>query len=169
METDTIRQKIKPLPANGAAGREVGRKRPVENGNPSNTTVPQVTPKVKDLLECKSYREQAGDTARAVAAIIRENFPKFTPQLLTACENPDAYGVLIHPDGLAAICQHYGIALKRRKKEGKRKLDRKITFRVMAHEYERIQSAAERDGFLSVQAWLYYTVKAALGEVIESA
>lgn len=66
---------------------------------------------VNDLLMCKKIREQTGMMAKDAAPIIQDRFPKFSRQLLAACENPEQYGVLIHPDGLRLFMERCGMAL----------------------------------------------------------
>lgn len=66
---------------------------------------------VNDLLMCRKIREQTGMMAKEAAPIIQERFPKFSRQLLAACENPEQYGVLIHPDGLRFFMDHCSMAL----------------------------------------------------------
>lgn len=66
---------------------------------------------VNDLLRCREIREQTGMMAKDTAAIIQKRFPKFNRQLLAACENPEQYGVLIHPDGLWFFMGRCGTAL----------------------------------------------------------
>lgn len=132
---------------------------------------------VKNLLRMKEIREDTGAMAKDVALVIRDRFPKFNRQLLSQCEQYDKYGVIIHPDGLRAICEAYGIPLTvtpdipitveggvaTAKKTENRKLGRKVTFRVTNGDFEVIQKRVQEDGFDSVQAWLYAKITELLG------
>lgn len=100
-----------------------------------------------------------------IALVVRETFPKFNRQLLAQCMAPEKYGIVIHPEGLAVICNTYALRLeapaqeeempKPAKKEPKRKLPRKLTFRMTHRDYARLLCKIEADGYDSVQAWLY--------------
>lgn len=130
---------------------------------------------VNNLLRLKEVREGTGVLAKDVAAVVQNRFPKFNRQLLSQAEAFEKYGVIIHPDGLRAICVAYGILLTDpkvqveedpkpiKKKPAHRKLGRKLTFRMTNGDYEVLQKAVERDGFESVQAWLYAKITALLG------
>lgn len=132
---------------------------------------------VKNLLRLKEIREDTGAMAKDVAMIVRDHFPKFNRQLLSQCEHYDEYGVIIHPDGLKAICEAYGIPLTAvpdipitvegegttPKKAENRKLGRKVTFRVTNGDFEVLQKRVQEDGFDSVQAWLYAKITELLG------
>lgn len=85
-------------------------------GTPSQSGV--VTTSVSDQLEnvnhglrLREIRQQTGAMAKDAALVVREVFPKFNRQLLAQCEAWDKYGVIIHPDGLRAICKAYGVQI----------------------------------------------------------
>ncbi len=65
-----------------------------------------------DVNACEKLREvrqQTGTMAKDAALVVREVFPKFNRQLLAQCEAWDKYGIILHPDGLRAICKAYGV------------------------------------------------------------
>lgn len=62
-------------------------------------------------LNLRDLRQATGAMAKDAALVIREVFPKFNRQLLAQCEAWDKYGVIIHPDGLRAICKAYGVPM----------------------------------------------------------
>ena len=77
------------------------------------TTV-SVTNQTIDVKACEDLRlirQQTGTMAKDAALIVREVFPKFNRQLLAQCEAWDKYGIIIHPDGLRAICKTYGVPM----------------------------------------------------------
>ena len=137
---------------------------------------------VKNLLRLKEIREDTGAMAKDVAMIVRDHFPKFNRQLLSQCEHFDEYGVIIHPDGLKAICEAYGVPLAAApdipitvegesttpKKVENRKLGRKVTFRVTNGDFEVLQKRVQEDGFDSVQAWLYAKITELLGGAVDA-
>lgn len=61
-------------------------------------------------LNLRDLRQATGAMAKDAALVIREVFPKFNRQLLAQCEAWDKYGIVLHPDGLQALCKTYGIA-----------------------------------------------------------
>lgn len=65
---------------------------------------------VNDLLKIKGIRNLSGLMAKDAALIIRKRFPKFNRQLLAECENPEQYGVIIHPEGLRALIDGCNLA-----------------------------------------------------------
>lgn len=136
---------------------------------------------VKNLLRIKELREDTGAMAKDMALVVREKFPKFNRQLLSQCEQWDKYGVIIHPDGLKAVCEAYGLVLTATpdipitvegetpapKKVENRKLGRKLTFRVTNGDFEILQKRVQEDGFDSVQAWLYAKITELLGGAVD--
>ena len=132
---------------------------------------------VNNLVRIKDLREDAGAMAKDIALVIREKFPKFNRQLLSQCEQYEKYGVILHPDGLKAFCEAYGIKLQLQpaeedpepgpeppvKKQVHRKLERKLTVRVTTGDYERLEKRLQDDGYDTLQAWLYAIIKNYLG------
>jgi len=132
-------------------------------------------PDVNDCLQLRDICQSTGAQGKEIALVVRESFPKFNRQLLAQCQAPDKYGIVIHPDGLRLICDTYGItppelpleepcsdlaeprseiARPVRKKDN-RKLGRKLTFRMTPKDYAKLVVRVDKDGFESVQAWLY--------------
>ncbi len=66
---------------------------------------------VNPCLRLREIRQQTGVMAKDAALVVREVFPKFNRQLLAQCEAWDKYGITIHPDGLKAICDAYGVTV----------------------------------------------------------
>lgn len=85
---------------------------PSQNGAISTSIILSSTPAdVNHSLRLREIRQQTGTMAKDAALVVREVFPKFNRQLLAQCEAWDKYGVIIHPDGLKAICEAYGVLL----------------------------------------------------------
>ena len=138
---------------------------------------------VNNLTRLKELRESTGVMAKEVASAVRNVFPKFNRQLLSQCEQWDKYGVVIHPDGLQAICNAYGLELVcelqpgndvhaeekvlPKKKSENRRLGRKLTFRVTKDDFEALRERVQADGFGSVQAWLYEQITKLLGGIVD--
>jgi hypothetical protein len=124
-------------------------------------------------MQLREICQSTGAQGKEIALVVRESFPKFNRQLLAQCQAPEKYGILIHPDGLRLICDTYGVeqpaAAEPRndlaeprneiarlpRKKSNRKLGRKLTFRMTPKDYAKLVVKVERDGFDSVQAWLY--------------
>ncbi|MBR2132673.1 MAG: hypothetical protein IJ955_09130 [Oscillospiraceae bacterium] len=118
--------------------------------------------RVKDLLE------DIGAMDKDVALVVRDMFPKFNRQLLSQCKNWKDYGIILHPNGLRAICNAYHQQLPRTpargvptdaevppKKPENRKLCRKLAFRITTDDFEVLQQRIRRDGYETMQDWLY--------------
>lgn len=73
------------------------------------SSVADPPPNVNRCLRLKDVRLQSGTMAKDAALVVRKIFPKFNRQLLAQCENWDKYGVIIHPDGLDALCDAYRV------------------------------------------------------------
>lgn len=85
---------------------------PSQNGATSTGTIlSSPSADVNPSLRLREIRQQTGTMAKDAALVVREVFPKFNRQLLAQCEAWDKYGVVIHPDGLRAICEAYGVPL----------------------------------------------------------
>ena len=153
-----------------SAGTEASPKR--------NEPVPMILtseyPNVNDCLQLRTVCQSTGAQGKEIALVVRDSFPSFNRQLLTQCQSPEKYGVIIHPEGLRLICAAYGLevavtdaeetAASKPKKKPNRKLGRKLTFRMTASDFEKLVSRVDKDGFDSVQAWLYWKVKRLLEE-----
>jgi len=94
-----------------------GEDAPDATGTPSQTPIesnfslPNSQTAVNPSLRLREIRQQTGAMAKDAALVVREIFPKFNRQLLAQCEAWEKYGVIIHPDGLLAICKAYGVSL----------------------------------------------------------
>lgn len=149
----------------------------------SAVSVSNPTADVNNCLRLKEIRQQTGAMAKDAALVVRNVFPSFNRQLLAQCENYEKYGVIIHPDGLKAICDEYGVSLepeqpqppgisveiegggptKPKRKKANRKLAHKLTFRMTDGDFEKMERRVRKDGFLSVQAWMYFQFTKLLG------
>lgn len=134
---------------------------------------------VNHCLMLREIHQKTGAMGKEIALVVRDVFPKFNRQLLSQCEAPEQYGIIIHPAALQTICSAYGIRLQmddpvvtveeeapKAKKESRRKLPRKLTLRMTERDFERLQEHVKAGGYESVQAWLYDAVLKAL-EVAE--
>lgn len=77
----------------------------------SGVSVTEIPEDVNLCLRLREIRQQTGAMAKDAALVVRKVFPKFNRQLLAQCEAWDKYGVTIHPDGLKAICEAYGVKI----------------------------------------------------------
>lgn len=139
-------------------------------------------PSVNDCMQLREICQSTGAQGKEIAMTVRESFPKFNRQLLAQCQAPEKYGILIHPDGLRLICDTYGVEQptpaapsnnlsepcseteRLSRKKPNRKLGRKLTFRMTPKDYAKLIVRVDRDGFDSVQAWLYDRVMKLLEE-----
>lgn len=84
---------------------------PSQNAIDTTDSLPNPMSDVNYCLQLRTVRQQTGAMAKDAALVVREVFPKFNRQLLAQCEAWDKYGVIIHPDGLRAICKAYGVPM----------------------------------------------------------
>lgn len=120
---------------------------------------------VNQLERVKELLEDIGAMDKDVALVVRDMFPKFNRQLLSQCKNWKDYGIILHPNGLRAICNAYHQQLPKlpdaaedkapTKKVENRKLGRKLTFRMTTDDFEILQQRIRRDGYGTMQDWLY--------------
>lgn len=151
-------------------------------GNHSPISVSELPEIVNECLHLRAYVEQTNAMAKDVAQVLKDEFPKFNRQLLTQCQAPEKYGVIIHPNGLAIIKAAYNLGetqtvgsteeksepAQKPKKKQRRKLPRAITLRMTTKDYQKLARRVKEDGFTSVQAWLYIRVSELLKEVPDS-
>lgn len=147
------------------------------------TILASTWPDVNDCLNLRQICQSTGAQGKEIALVVREEFPSFNRQLLAQCQSPEKYGIVIHPDGLRLICATYGVEQpaaaaepcsdlsepcseieRPPRKKANRKLGRKLTFRMTPKDYAKLVVRVERDGFDSVQAWLYDKIKKLLEE-----
>ena len=140
------------------------------NANDENSLT-NLFPNVNDCFRLREVRELTGVQAKDLSMLVQSRFPKFTRQIMSQCESYDKYGCLPHPDVLRIICEAYDIKLDskpvRKGENYKRKLGKKVTFRMTEKDFEWLQSQVEQDDFPSVQAWLYALIKKMRGDVHE--
>lgn len=136
----------------------------------STTILSEPAVSVNDCLRLKEICEKTGAMNKEIALVVRDEYPKFNRQLLSQCQAPDKYGIMIHPNALAIICDAYDQRLEPKampegsevspsahpiRKKPKRRLPRKLTFRMTNRDYAKLLCRIEDDHFDSVQAWLY--------------
>lgn len=131
-------------------------------------------PDVNDCLRLREVISQIEDKDKNIALVVKAAYPGFNRQLLSQCQNPDKYGVLIRPEGLDIIMKAYKVseppldpapgqtasedAPKPKRKKEKRRLSRAVTLRMTPKDYQRMEKKVKADGFTSVQGWLYVKV-----------
>ena len=161
-----------------SAATETSSRGEVAGVGTSIAILPEPYRDVNNLLRLKGVRESTGSMAKDVATLLRTIFPKFTRQLLSQAENPEQYGVLIHPAAMELICTTYQIRLDKSgpkitvdkpRKKPNRRLGRKLTLRMTPGDFDVLQKRVQSDGFESVQAWLYTQIRKLLGGPNESA
>lgn len=116
---------------------------------------------VKKLLALKETLAQTDEKGKNVAAMVRDIFPSFNRQLLTACINWERYGVLIHPVAFNRICNFYGVSPVTEHKTVTRSVNRRkqITFRCSEKMYDDILSAMRECGIYSMQSFVELVVQ----------
>lgn len=136
----------------------------ISEGDPSVQSISEFSPTVKDLVRLKEFRDRTGLMAKDIVPIIAEDFPKFSKQAYSMCENSDQYGVVLHPDGFAKLQAKFPGAVKKRKKSGKHTLTKRISARLSDAEYEALIIKSRADGFDTMQAFLVFMVRNYLKE-----
>ena len=123
-------------------------------------------PHVKDLLQLKELREGTELKVKELLPYLTPHFPKLTRQTFCACENPDQYGVVLHPLAFAILQAKFPAAAisKKKKKSGKNRLQKRISARLEDAEYEALIKKMKSDGFDTVQAFLVFMVRNYLKE-----
>ena len=136
---------------------------------------------VNDCLRLRELINQIEDKDKHIALVVKAAFPGFNRQLLSQCQNPDKYGVLIRPEGLDIIKAAYKVVStpadpaepqaekpeteqKPKRKKEKRKLSRQVTLRMTPSDFSRMSKKVKAEGFTSVQGWLYTKVAELLKE-----
>ena len=104
--------------------------------------ISQTTDYVKAAMDLATILRETRVKYRDIAETVKDVFPKFNPQLLTACANWQTYDV------------------QTMKKKEHRKLDRRITFRVTTANFERIERNMERTGANTLQEYIAAAVSA---------
>lgn len=102
--------------------------------------------------ELRDLRLSSGLPATEIAAAIRSLFPKFDRQLLSKCENPDTYGVVLLPRGMNAA-RALVPGWKPKKRDAHRNQFR-IYCRMDEATYTALIGQIRRDGFKTVQDWM---------------
>lgn len=139
----------------------------LSEGEPSSFIVSEFTPAVKDLLCLKEFRERTGLQAKDLVEILSDEFPKFSKQSFSMCENPSQYGIVLHPAGfekLQSLFPQAAITKKKKKKSGKNRLKKRISARLNDAEYAALIEKIKLDGFDTMQAFLVFVVRNYLKE-----
>jgi hypothetical protein len=135
---------------------------------------------VNDCLHLRDVVSQIEDKDKNIALVVKAAYPGFNRQLLSQCQSPEKYGVMIRPEGLEIIKAAYKVDVtpaapdpaettepkteKPKRKKEKRKLSRQVTLRMTPKDYQRMEKKVKADGFTSVQGWLYVKVAELLKE-----
>lgn len=125
--------------------------------------IPHSTDYVKAALDLANVLRGTKAQYKDVAETVKETFPKFNRQLLTACVNWQNYGVILHPGGVAAIYDAYDVP--RMAKKEHRTLDRRITFRCSSANYARIEQGMAKTGANTLQEFVAAAVSAYIKEI----
>lgn len=137
----------------------------LSEGEPSSDSISEFSPSVKDLVHLKEFRDRTGLMAKDIVPIIAEDFPKFSKQAYSMCENSEQYGVVLHPDGFAKLMATFpDAAAKKKKKSGKNRLKKRISARLCDSEYDALIAKVRADGFDTMQAFLVFMVRNYLKE-----
>lgn len=135
----------------------------------SINTLSQLPSDVNSLLHLKEVRSVVGAQAKDMAEVVKRKFPKFSRQLFAQCEYPAKYGIVIHPDGLRLLCKTYGVDVKddaivKVHKDHPRTKPVHLSLRMTDDDYEKLHTRVCKDGYPSVQAWLYDKVMEILND-----
>ena len=152
---------------------------PSEKGSYAEPSLSANLPNVNDCFHLREICESTGAMGKDIALVVRDIFPSFNRQLLAQCQSNDKYGIIIHPAGLDIICKTYGVQLQppsmgstqdapnpiisKEKKPENRRLPRRLTLRMTTSDYCKLLELVDKDGYSSVQAWLYEKVHELLG------
>lgn len=82
-----------------------------ESSSDADTRVAHRVPNVNDCLRLREIMQRTGAMDKDAANVVQTVFKGFNRQLLSQTANWRKYGVIIHPDGLMAICEAYNVQL----------------------------------------------------------
>ena len=142
--------------------------------------VAQRKPDVNDCLHLREVIDRIDDKDKNIALVVKAAYPGFNRQLLSQCQSPEKYGVIIRPEGLEIIKAAYKVDMapaapdpeqsepaeteKPKRKKEKRRLSRAVTLRMTPGDFSKMSKKVKAEGFTSVQGWLYTKVAELLKE-----
>ena len=119
------------------------------------------------MSELKSILSENGISPKEAVSTLRPRFPSFDKTLLSKCQNPDKYGVVLHPDGLKALQNAFSFSAEqetkgKKHKSGGHRLRCRISCRLEDEDYAALQRRVSADGYITMQDWLSNTVQSYL-------
>lgn len=125
-------------------------------------------PALKEVMAACTVRPS--DMVELVAA----KFPSFDLTSLSKCLKPEKYGIVLHPDGFAAIAEAFftrqdppepetkseriytagAPVLQKKSNPENRKFNNRISGRLPDDKYTRLQALMREDGYMTTQDWI---------------
>ena len=117
---------------------------------------PQV--KMNSLRELRVTRNLA---AKDMVATVQGLYPLYDKTLQSKCER-DEYGIDLKPKAMDALLEKYAPELlekERHRRDGRHRLNKKVSCRLEDAEYEALRKRIKEDGFDTMQAWLAFMIR----------
>ena len=138
----------------------------LEQDDPENSETANIITSATQNVNCelahdlRGFVDANGIAPRDVVPVIRDQFPKFDKTLLSKCMSPRKYGVVLHPDGWAALHGAYPSASfvtqsgSKSSKVDRRRLPCRIYGRLSERSFNLLQQYIGADGYATIQDWL---------------
>jgi hypothetical protein len=103
--------------------------------------------------------------ATEMVAVVKTLYPGYDKHLQSKCERSNYYGIKICDDAMETLYKTYAPEkAKANKKSDKRKNPCRLACRVSVQDYSRVKTLMYKEGFSTVQDWLYSLIKKYLKE-----
>ncbi len=123
-----------------------------------NSIVADASSNVNPLRELRLSKEIP---AADMVTIVKELFPGYNKSLQSKCERTQYYGIQLCGEAMQALYQAYD---HKKSKPPNRKNPCRLVCRVSVEDYNRVKALMERQGYSTVQDWLYTLIKKYLKE-----
>ncbi len=97
--------------------------------------------------------------AAEMVAAVQELYPGYDKTLQSKCERSHHYGIRLCDDAMESLYRTYAPEKAKKKKSDKRTNPHRLVCRVSTQDYNRVMTLMEREGFSTVQDWLYSLIK----------
>ena len=125
----------------------------------------QSIPDLRDVVDMTQLRP------RDAVKVIRTQFPSFDQTALSKCMKPEKYGMVLHPRGYMELAKYVKFSMDTQAEEksvaakpteavvsrrpDNRKYPNRISGRIPADLFERLQKRMAEDGYATMQDWIY--------------
>lgn len=111
------------------------------------------------MIDVKAFREERGITAKECVRVIKAQYAGYDKALHSKVENTSKYGVCLIDDAEHVLEEAFCKTAVNLPRRDNRRLKFRIQCRLSKTNYERLQQAFNRDGYITIQEGMSELIK----------